>query len=169
MEKMQVWSLGQEDPLEKEMAIHSGILAWRIPWIEEPGGLQSMGSQRVGHDRATEQQQAAFPPPQRKKWCLANTLTLILTLMSSHYASFSFLVASWSSSVPFRVEENADAECECISRNSRVCGRLSPYQGLAFIDHCYLLNFVNTGFWIRSLISYFSSCVFLNNLKLEIL
>ena len=46
-------SLGQEDALEKGMATHSGILVWRIPWIEEPGRLQSMGSQRVGHDRAT--------------------------------------------------------------------------------------------------------------------
>ena len=43
-------SLGQEDPLEKEMATHSSILAWRIPWTEKPGGLQSTGSQRVGHD-----------------------------------------------------------------------------------------------------------------------
>ena len=43
--------LGWEDPLEKEMAPHSGILAWRIPWTEEPGGLQSMGSQRVGHEQ----------------------------------------------------------------------------------------------------------------------
>ena len=43
-------SLGQEDPLEEEMATHSSILAWRIPWTEEPGRLQSMGSQRVGHD-----------------------------------------------------------------------------------------------------------------------
>ena len=42
--------LGWEDFLEKEMATHSGILAWRIPWTEEPAGLQSMGSQRVGHD-----------------------------------------------------------------------------------------------------------------------
>jgi len=42
--------LGCEDPLEKEMATHSSILAWKIPWTEEPGGLQSMGSQRVGHD-----------------------------------------------------------------------------------------------------------------------
>ena len=46
----QVRSLGQEDPLEKGMATHSGILALRIPWTEEPGGLQSMGSQRVGHN-----------------------------------------------------------------------------------------------------------------------
>jgi len=45
-----VRSLGQEDHLEKEMATHSSILAWRIPWMEEPGGLQSMGSQKVGHD-----------------------------------------------------------------------------------------------------------------------
>ena len=43
-------SLGQEDPLEKGMVTHSSILAWRIPWTEEPGGLQSMGLQRVGHD-----------------------------------------------------------------------------------------------------------------------
>ena len=45
-----VRSLGWEDPLEKEIAIHTSILAWRIPWTEEPGRLQSMGSQRVGHD-----------------------------------------------------------------------------------------------------------------------
>ena len=45
-----VQSLGQDDPLEKEMATHSSILAWKIPWMEEPGGLQSMGWQRVGHD-----------------------------------------------------------------------------------------------------------------------
>ena len=43
-------ALGQEDLLEKEIATHSSILAWRIPWTEEPGGLQSMGLQRVGHD-----------------------------------------------------------------------------------------------------------------------
>ena len=46
----QVRTLGQEDPLEKEMATHSSILAWRIPWTEEPGRLQFMGSQRVGND-----------------------------------------------------------------------------------------------------------------------
>ena len=44
-----IWSLGREDPLVEEMVTHSSILAWRIPWTEEPGGLQSMGSQRVGH------------------------------------------------------------------------------------------------------------------------
>ena len=50
MRETQVRSLGWEDPLEKEMATHSTTLAWRIPWTEEPGGLQSTGSQRVGHD-----------------------------------------------------------------------------------------------------------------------
>ena len=45
-----VLSLGREDPLEKEMATHSSTLAWKIPWTEEPGRLQSTGSQRVGHD-----------------------------------------------------------------------------------------------------------------------
>ena len=50
MQETQVQSLGQEDPPEKGMATQSSILAWRIPWTEEPGGLQSMGLQRVGHD-----------------------------------------------------------------------------------------------------------------------
>ena len=50
MQKIQVQSLGLEDPLEKRMATHARILAWRIPWTEEPGGLQAMGLQRVGHD-----------------------------------------------------------------------------------------------------------------------
>ena len=50
MQKTWIQSLGQGDPLEKEMATHSSILAWRIPWTEEPGRLQSMGLQRVGHN-----------------------------------------------------------------------------------------------------------------------
>ena len=53
MHETQVWTLGWEDPLEKEMATHSNILAWKIPWTEEPGRLQFMGSQKVRHDWAT--------------------------------------------------------------------------------------------------------------------
>ena len=49
MQETQVRSLGWEDPLEEEMVTHSSMLAWEIPWTEEPGGLQSIGSQRVGH------------------------------------------------------------------------------------------------------------------------
>ena len=54
-----VRSLGQEDPLEKEMATHSSILAWKIPWTDKPG-RQSMGSQRVGHELVTKQQQQQY-------------------------------------------------------------------------------------------------------------
>ena len=53
MQEIQVWSLGWEDPLEKEVATHPSTLAWRIPWMEKHGGLQSMGSQRVRHDWLT--------------------------------------------------------------------------------------------------------------------
>ena len=56
MQEMWAWFLGCEGPLEKEMATHSSIIAWEIPWTEEPGGLQSMGLQRVGHNLATKQQ-----------------------------------------------------------------------------------------------------------------
>ena len=57
MQETLVQSLGREDPLEKETAAHSSILGWRIPWTEEPGWLQPMGSQRDRHDLATKQQQ----------------------------------------------------------------------------------------------------------------
>ena len=56
-QEMQVQSLGWEDPLEWIMAMHSSIFAWRIPGTEEPSGLQSIGSQRMGHNLATNQQQ----------------------------------------------------------------------------------------------------------------
>ena len=55
-QETQVWTLDGEDPLEKEMATHSSILAWKIPWTEKPARLQSMGLQRVGHDLVTKQQ-----------------------------------------------------------------------------------------------------------------
>ena len=57
MQEMWVQSLGREDLLEKEMATHSSILAWEIPWTEEPGGLQSTGSLRMRHDLPTKQEQ----------------------------------------------------------------------------------------------------------------
>ena len=55
MHETRVPSMGREDPLEKEMATHSSILAWKMPWTEEPGGLQSLGLQKVGPALATEQ------------------------------------------------------------------------------------------------------------------
>ena len=67
MQEKQVWSLGQEDPLEKELATHSSILAWKIPLTEEPGRLQSKGSWRVGHDWATSVSLFMFMH-WRRKW-----------------------------------------------------------------------------------------------------
>ena len=60
MQEMRVWSLDQEDPLEKEKPTHSSILAWEVSWTEEPGGLQSVGSQRVRHNLATKQEQQKY-------------------------------------------------------------------------------------------------------------
>ena len=74
MRETQIWSLGQEDPVEKEMATHSSILAWRIPQIEGPGGLQSVGSHKIRHDWAcritaglAETQTLGFHP--QNLWC----------------------------------------------------------------------------------------------------
>ena len=64
MRETRVWPLGWEDPLEKEMTTHSSTLAWIIPWMEEHGRLQSMGSQRVGHDWATSLSLSI-----NRKWC----------------------------------------------------------------------------------------------------
>ena len=64
MQEPRVWFLSGEDPLEKRMPTHSSILAWRISWAEEPGGLQSMGSQRDGHNLVTntnKEYNSAFP------------------------------------------------------------------------------------------------------------
>ena len=63
MQKTWVWSLGREDPLEKEMAPTSVFFVWEIAWTEEPDGLQSMGSQRVWHNLANEQQQMPVAAP----------------------------------------------------------------------------------------------------------
>ena len=68
-QETQVQSLSREDPLEKEMATHSDILSWKIPWTEEPGRLQSMGLQRVGHDLVTK--------PPKPRLCIINSNTRI--------------------------------------------------------------------------------------------
>ena len=68
MQETYIRSLGQEDLLKKGMATHSSILAWEIPWTEEPGRLQSIGSQKVGHDLGTEQQQQKQTKGKDKYW-----------------------------------------------------------------------------------------------------
>ena len=111
-----VRSLGWEDPLEKEMAIHSSILAWRIPWTEEPGGLQSTGSQRVRHDWATSLHLAPlgrlqvwyhFPSnhwflwPTDIKVCLVGTVTIKDVLTTIKYLSFMTAMLSPNSNDSF--------------------------------------------------------------------
>ena len=70
---MQVPPLGQEDPLEEEMATCSSIFAWEIPWTEELGGLQSMGSQRLGHDRAAEHTKGHWKGERTSTWALSRS------------------------------------------------------------------------------------------------
>ena len=80
MQETWVWSVGWEDVLKKGMATHSSILAWRIPWTEEPGGLQSMGSQRAGHDWVSSKHTHTH----------THTHTRILSLLSpSHWSRLS--------------------------------------------------------------------------------
>ena len=69
MQETQIWSLGWEDSLEKEMATHSSILAWRIPWTEEPGRLQSIGLKRVRHDWVTNYMYHFTPTLQWNEYC----------------------------------------------------------------------------------------------------
>ena len=81
MQEMQAPSLGQEDPLGKEMTAQSSTLAWKIPWTEKPGGLQSMGSQNVRHDLATKQ--CRHTPPEQK-----NGIQGIWSLCLAHWVAF---------------------------------------------------------------------------------
>ena len=83
MRETWVRSLGQEDPLEKEMAIHSSTIAWKIPWTEEPGRLQSMGSQRVGHDWATSHTHC--------QWMLSAKMDRYQTISASCLISIIFI------------------------------------------------------------------------------
>ena len=87
-QETQVQSLGQEDPIEKGMATHSSILPWRIPWTEEPRGLQSMGSQRVRHDRATNTpttiEDTDQEQPNRSEWVQDTELLCTSPVESTH-------------------------------------------------------------------------------------
>ena len=77
MQEMWVWSLGQEDPLEKEVSTHSSVLAWRIAWMEEPGELQSVGSQRAGHEWVTKHQQQHDQKEKNGEWPLRGMVFLL--------------------------------------------------------------------------------------------
>ena len=84
-----IQSLGQEDPLEKEMATHSSILAWKIPWMEQCGSLQSMGLQRVGHNWATSL--SFLTPSQRINVVCTISQSGLLVSLSSVFESWPFI------------------------------------------------------------------------------
>ena len=92
MWETRVWSLGREDPLEKEMATLSSILAWKIPWMVKPGQLQSLGSQRVSHDWATSLSLCVFLPPLLNMFCFCYVHT-ILSFIVPIFAWNIFLVS----------------------------------------------------------------------------
>ena len=77
MRETRVWSLGWEDPLEKETATHSSTLAWKIPWMEEPGGPQSMGSWRVRHNWATSLERHSVNTSFLNEWIFLETLASV--------------------------------------------------------------------------------------------
>ena len=89
IQEMQVRSLGQEEPLEVEMAIHSSILAWKIQWTEESGGLQSKGSQRVGHDLATEYTHICLNGP----WNI-NAVTIVMVFFYIYNVYINTIICS---------------------------------------------------------------------------
>ena len=91
MQKTQLQSLGGKDPLEKKMETHSSILAWTIPWTEEPGRLQSLGSQRAGHSLATEHQTYPYLDWMFVTWiCRFIKIHQIVHLRSMHSSLYKF-------------------------------------------------------------------------------
>ena len=94
MQETWVWSLGWEDPLEKGLATHSSILAWRIPWKEKPGGLQSMVSQRIGYDWASNTftffpLKGSYQPKKKKKINYKRQMCEVDMLISFMQESFT--------------------------------------------------------------------------------
>ena len=119
MRETRVQSLGWEDPLEKEMAIHSSTHAWKIPWTEEPGRLQSMGLQRVGHDWATSLCHTSDNYTLFISWARGTSfqsLLLLLDLLSlpSCYVMcfIIFVIILWESEV--KVAQSCLTLCNCV-------------------------------------------------------
>ena len=136
MRENRVWFLGWEDPLEKEMAIHSSTLAWKIPWTEEPDRLQSMGLQRVGHDWTTS-------------LSLSNRIHICLTYLdwSDVYPLTDTLmewftrIQLWDSSVALSLATRTLAP---------ICVQVYPLITYEAISCCQELNYLNIHFGIIS-------------------
>ena len=107
MQENWVWSLGWEDPLEKGMATHSSILAWEIPWMEEPGRVKSLGSQTVGHDWAvnTYRKSLSIPALDEQWWKLIGPggVEMVIGLVKCRLLSLMEGMATHSSTLPWRI------------------------------------------------------------------
>ena len=143
MWETQVRSLGQEDPLEKGMATHSSILAWRIPWTEEPGGLQSMGLRRAGHDWATNtftlfQDQSQRKPTSHYKSSQAGLHTLFSLGSWPHSPPGVEAPVAESQGVAQRHkirEEHARCHWEPRAMGRAISGKGSMVVTMALVDH----------------------------------
>ena len=137
--KYETWiqSLGSEDPLEKEMATYSSILAWRIPWTEEPGMLQSMGSQRVGHNLGTKQntktRQALLNRcPGKFKFCFLELSGIFFLVFLIH----SWLTLQMQNTQIWRVDCVCVCVCMCVCDGS-VKFTEPPLVPRVFIRPCF--------------------------------
>ena len=123
MQEMQVQSLGGEDPVEEEIVAHSSILAWRIPWIEEPGRLQSMGHKRVRHNLTTKQGPSLLSisspvsyqlAPLKQRVCLKLLSQYLFGATQTNLIKILFLLNELLSSVDSRSMFRKKAEAETV-------------------------------------------------------
>ena len=119
VQEMWVWSLCREDPLEKEIATHSSILVWKMPWTEEPGRLQSMGSQRVGHDWATEHTHSlchwlAVPLAAAAQWQVSAGVTKCTTQLLSQWYTHIWRWTSLYISLQEQSLQDLNFCCQCL-------------------------------------------------------
>ena len=126
VQETRVWSLGGEDPLKKETTTHSSIVAWRIPWIDEPGGLQSMGSQRISHSWVTN----------TSTYVYIECVFVYVCVVPSNYLCFTFFkdffmwITFWMS---LKSLLNLLQHCFCFTFwfwGQEACGLLAPQPGI---------------------------------------
>ena len=160
VQEMRVGSLGCKDPLEKEMASHSSIPAWEIPWTDKPGELQSMCHKRVGHDLATKQLpkycvkyfqvncfillsyfQYSFLPPSLSSPLGISIMCMLISLLMSHRSLSLYSLFFFFSASPTGLSQS-------MSRfmNSFFCLLTSDVESLWWIFHCSYCTFQNQSF-----------------------
>ena len=132
MLETRVRSLGREDPLGKEMAIHSSTIAWKIPWTEEPGRLQSMGSQRAGHDWATSQRFINWIDLFKKQFIVSSILLRFLLVYCFNFFDFFYCLLMSQSLWPHGLYHT---RILCPALSPGVCSNSCPLNW-----SCYLTN-----------------------------